>query len=109
MNAVVRSYAIVWREGNGGRYTGRLEILAGGLHLEGRSPNGGRRSRQIDFGDLSSVRIGRVESERISGHRTLVLERERDGPLFVLGLSGLGVLHELADLVGAAIESAKRT
>jgi hypothetical protein len=95
------SYAVVWRENAGPRYVGRLELSGESAHLEGRSPVHRWRSRWIRLEDVSEVRIGRSESERIGGRRSLVLELWH-GPRFVVShLGGDDALHELADLLSA--------
>lgn len=101
MPAPAQSYAVVWREGDGRRYTGRLDVHVRSLHLEGRSSTDRWRSRWVRFGAVSSVRIGRAESERIAGRRTLVVELADGVQLEISDLGSENVLYELADLLAA--------
>jgi len=101
------SYAVVWRESAGPRYVGRLELSGERAHLEGRSPVDRWRSRWIRLEDISEVRIGRSESERIAGRRSLVVELSH-GPQFVIShLGGDDALHELADILSAPIDGGR--
>jgi hypothetical protein len=93
------SYAVVWEEGGGRRYTGRLDILEAGVHLEGRSTRDRWRSRHIAFSQLRGVRVGRTEAERIDGRRSLVLDLSGSHPMRILALGGTHLLSELTDLL----------
>ncbi len=76
-------------------------------HLEGRSPVDRWRSRWIRLEDISEVRIGRSEPERIAGRRSLVVELSH-GPRFVIShLGGDDALHELADLLSAPTDGGR--
>ena len=101
------SYAVVWREGEGPRYLGRLERSGERAHLEGRSPVDRWRSRWIRLEDISEVRIGRSEPERIAGRRSLVVELSHGPRLVISHLGGDDALLELADLLSARTDGGR--
>ena len=90
------SYAVTWQRGEQATRAGRLELLPGGLTLEGSGTNGAA-SETIDFGDLLDVRIGRATSDRLSGRQTLVLERRGGAPIRIASIVQPGVITELAE------------
>jgi len=90
------SYAVTWQRGEQETRAGRLELLPGGLTLEGSGTNGAA-SETIDFGDLLDVRIGRAASDRLSGRQTLVLERRGGAPVRIASIVQPGVISELAE------------
>jgi len=90
------SYAVTWQRGEQETRAGRLELLPGGLTLDGSGTNGAA-SETIDFGDLLDVRIGRAASDRLSGRQTLVLERRGGAPVRIASVVQPGVIAELAE------------
>jgi hypothetical protein len=54
----------------------------------------------VPYSGLREVRIGRSREERLNGHPALVLAR-RDAPSVQVEPLGVGLLHELADLLAA--------
>jgi hypothetical protein len=90
------SYAVTWQHGEEATRSGRLELLPGGLALEGSGANGAA-SETIDFGDLLDVRIGRARSDRLSGRQTLVLERRGGEPVRIASVVQPGIISELAE------------
>ena len=89
-------YAVVWRTGEGPTSSGKLELGADDLVLQGSGEPGGLR---IPFEELSSVEIGRGTAERINGDKSLVLERHSCERVLVAALGGVGLLRELTDLL----------
>lgn len=90
------SYAVTWQDGEQLSRSGRLELVPGGLSLEGSGANGAA-SETIEFGDLVDVRIGRARSDRISGRQTLVLERRGRAPVRIASVVQPGIITELAE------------
>ena len=97
-----RSYAVTWQQGEQATRSGRLELLPGGLSLEGAGANGAA-SETIDFGDLLEVRVGRAASDRLSGRQTLVLERRGGAPLRIASVVQPGVITELAERLASRL------
>lgn len=90
------SYGVVWREGTLPLASGKLELRADALHLDGMA--GGRHvSREVAYDSLVTVRIGRSAAERISGRPSLVLERHSGLPIAIASVSQPGVVAELAE------------
>jgi hypothetical protein len=89
-------YAVVWRTGEGAISSGRLELGADELVLQGSGKPEGFR---IPFDELASAEIGRGASDRINGEKSLVLERDSCERVLVAVLGGVGLLGELTDLL----------
>jgi hypothetical protein len=90
------SYGVVWREGTLPLASGKLELRADAVHLDGMA--GGRPvSREIAYESLTTVRVGRSAAERISGRPSLVLERRSGLPIAIAIVSQLGALAEIAE------------
>jgi hypothetical protein len=89
-------YAVVWRTGDGPTSSGRLELGADELVLQGSGEPEGFR---IPLDELSSVEIGRGAGDRINGEKSLVLERHSCERVLVAALAGVGLLGELTDLL----------
>ena len=89
-------YAVVWRTGDGPTSSGKLEVGDDHLVLEGSDEPDRLR---IPFDELTSVEIGRGTAERISGDKTLVLERHSCERVLVAALGGVGLLGELTNLL----------
>jgi hypothetical protein len=96
------SYAVTWQQDEQATRSGRLELLAGGLALEGAGANGAA-SETIDFGDLVDVRIGRASSDRLSGRQTLVLERRGGAPVRIASVVQPGIITELAERLASRL------
>jgi len=108
-----RSYAAVWREGDGPTFTGKVELGATAVRFAGSAPQDGRvYVRELQYGSLAAVRIARAPEERLAERPTLVLECRTGGAIRVVGLNGVGLVGELAELLAAlsseAEESAQR-
>jgi hypothetical protein len=90
------SYAVVWEDGNGTAFAGKLELGDGLLRLDGLSPAGARSRLVLRFEELGAVRSAR-RTERLGGRPTLLVERPGHGPLKLVSVGGSGLLPELAD------------
>jgi hypothetical protein len=90
------SYGVVWREGTLPLASGKLELCADALRLDGMA--GGRpTSREIAYESLTTVRVGRSAAERIAGRASLVLERRSGLPIAIACVSQLGALAEIVE------------
>jgi hypothetical protein len=94
------SYSVVWREGQGPLARGKLEFLSKQLRLDGMGPTS-TASREIDYGDLAGVRVGRAAADRIDGRPSLVLERRGAGPLAIASVVEPGMVGELVERLTA--------
>lgn len=91
----------MWREGSLPIGSGKLELLATALRLDGMA--GGRpAARQITYESLTTVRVGRSATERISGRPSLILERRNGLPITIASISQPGVVAEIAERLAAA-------
>jgi hypothetical protein len=92
------SYGVVWREGTGPLGRGKLELHPGLLRLDGLAATG-PACREIAYGDLALVRVGRAPADRISGRPSLVLELHGGDSLAIASVSQPGVVGELAERI----------
>ncbi|MGH9322383.1 MAG: hypothetical protein ACRD3V_21170 [Vicinamibacteria bacterium] len=90
-------YAVLWREGKGSIYAGKVELDPGALRLEG-SCHGRRRSfRTIRYEDLAGVSLTRAPEERLFGKLTLILELREGAAVDIAALNRLGTVRELEE------------
>ena len=94
-------YAVVFREGASAPTAGRLVVEDERLLLVGRRGEG-RVELSVAYAELREVRIGRSPGERLNGCPALVLERGNGPPVQIEPL-GVGLLHELADLLAVLV------
>ncbi|HEX2287703.1 MAG TPA: hypothetical protein VHK46_04255 [Gaiellaceae bacterium] len=90
------SYAVTWQEPDGDRHSGRLELDADALRLEGRNGDG-RRTKVVRYGDLKEFRLARSSGDRVQGRPTLVLELTNGSELKLASVAQPGIVAELAD------------
>jgi hypothetical protein len=91
-----RSYGVVWREGDSDLTTGKLELLPAGVRLEGRES-----SRQIPYGRVSNVHIGRLPDERIDGRPSIVLEQFGGPAITIATVAQTSLVGEIAERLAA--------
>ena len=91
------SYAVSWRDAEGRVTGGELELGADRLRLEGADRDGTPVAREIPYGEITSVRIGRSGTERIDGRSTVVIEPRRGLALVVTSAVGFGTVQEIAE------------
>lgn len=99
------TYAVTWEEKDSRPHSGRLELGPRGVTFEAVD-NGEARtpiSREIPYGDVTEVRIGRSEAERIGGRPTLVVERRAAGPVRIASVVQAGIVSELAERLAARV------
>ena len=94
---MMSTYAVKWREPDGGTCIGSLAFGRRTLRLEGRRPGGDVIDRQIGYEELRGLRIGRQGSERLDGRPALVVERADGQYLVTSAGTGVGVLYELIE------------
>jgi hypothetical protein len=99
-------YAVVWREPGGSLVRGGLTLEPTELSLHGRSEDGSRVVRRIRYAEVAGVEVGREPAERLDDRPTLVLE-QRSGERLRMGVTGAGLLFELADLLASLLGQAE--
>ncbi|MDX6487281.1 MAG: hypothetical protein QOF43_2434 [Gaiellaceae bacterium] len=100
------SYGVVWREGEQPLARGKLELLARVLRLEGMAGSE-PTTREIRYGDLGEVRIGRTNAERIDGRPSLVLAPSVGATLSIASVAQqTGIVAEIAERLTAFVFSA---
>jgi hypothetical protein len=92
-------YAVAFRIGQGARAAGALVIDQDRLQLEGRTADGAVEL-SVPYAELVEVRIVRGPEELLNGRPALLLARQ-DRPPVQVEPFGIGLLHELADLLVA--------
>jgi hypothetical protein len=100
-------YAAVWQERDAPVCAGLVEVGPQSLRLAGISPDSRVLERELGYGDLTGVRVGRAPEERLRGLPVLVLELGAT-TVEVGTLNGLGTLSELAELVARRFLEATR-
>jgi hypothetical protein len=94
------TYAVSWDESNGSSGSGRLELGAEALLLEGRDGNGGVRRTAL-YRDISGFRIARAPNERLQGRPTLIVDFAGGESVRIAGVDQLGIVSELASQLSA--------
>ena len=92
----MESYAVLWSAPSEPVEAGKLELEPAGLQFEGSAG-----SRQVSYGEIEAVHVGRVGPERLGGRPALVLDLVAGGPLRIGSINGAGLLHELDERLGA--------
>ncbi|HET7857213.1 MAG TPA: hypothetical protein VFL41_12225 [Gaiellaceae bacterium] len=90
------TYAVSWQERPGDMSSGKLELRPRGIAFEG-SNGTGSRSAEVEYREISAIRIARVPAERIAGRPTLVVERRGAPPIRIASVAEAGIVSELAE------------
>jgi hypothetical protein len=90
-----RSYAISWQEANESLHSGKLELRASGLTLDGGN-GAGPASILIPYGDLVGLKFA-PGHERLAGRPTLVLGRRGGDDIRIASVGSAGVISEVAE------------
>lgn len=91
-----RSYAVVWREGDSPLARGKLELLSTSIRLDGLVESR-PLVREMPYETLTSVRVGRMSSDRLDGRPSLMLEQRSGGPISIASVAESGAVAELAE------------
>lgn len=100
------TYGVVWREGEAPLCRGRLELLPDALLLDGVS-GAAPAVREIDYKELSKVRVGRAKADRLDGRPTLVLDLVSGERVVIASVAQSGIAAELADRLASATSGAQ--
>jgi hypothetical protein len=98
----MRSYAVIWRLGDGPVSAGKLVLGTTGLQLETGAPGGRLSAQRIRYADLASVDKA-TTAERLHGRPTTVVRRKERAPLAISALDGPGSAHELGERLAEAL------
>jgi hypothetical protein len=90
------SYAVTWQSGASSGHSGRLDLGPYALVLDG-GDGGGEIRETVSYDQLVHVRIGRSANDRLSGLRTLVLERRTGSLIRIAAFREPGAIAELAE------------
>lgn len=94
---MLRSYAVVWCEGEGPVYVGKVELGDRHLTLEGSSRPGRLTLHKLFYEDIEGVEIARGARDRIDGRVALVVRQRKGESLRIASVLGFGTLRELEE------------
>jgi hypothetical protein len=97
-----RSYAVLWREGEGPVSAGELVLGPTSLRLETGARRERLSSRILQYAELSAIEHA-APSDRIFGRPTALIERRGRKRVSIAALDGLGVAHEIAERLAARV------
>jgi hypothetical protein len=95
------SIPVICFEDGGPPLAGRLDVGDDGLHLDGGSRDR-RRTRDLGFAEIASVRVGRRNGDRIAGRRAVHLDLVGGSSVSFVGFDRPGALHDLAERLETA-------
>jgi hypothetical protein len=95
----METYAVVWREGSGPTYMGRLELGAVALLLDGSGDGGSLARHRISYSDMAGIRIGRSSADRLNGSPSVILDRRAGPPVSIAAVNGLGRIFDLGGVI----------
>jgi hypothetical protein len=90
------TYAVIWQQRNGSEGTGRLELGASALSLEGRN-EGLPVHVGLPYDDVHSFRLARANGDRLAGRATLVLDLAGGETMRIASIAQPGIVSEVAD------------
>jgi hypothetical protein len=99
---------VAWRGSDGAVARGSAQLEDSGLVLFGSGENGVVTRRRIALAEIETVRIGRAQSERVHGTRSVVLGLRGGGEVSVAPI-GAGQVFELAELVAELSAAEKQS
>jgi hypothetical protein len=91
-----RSYAVLWREGDGPVSAGKLVLGPTSLRLDTGSGRGRTSSKVLRYTDLTSVERARP-AERIRSRPTAVVNGVGESSLSIAAFDGVGSIREIVD------------
>jgi hypothetical protein len=96
-----RTYAVSWREQDGGLYAGKLELAPASLRLEGANNGHDPITRELWYEDLLGLHVGRSEADRLEGRPSLMLELREGHSVKIAGVAQPGIVSEIAEQLTA--------
>jgi hypothetical protein len=101
-----RSYAVIWRTGDGPVRPGKLVLGASGFRLETGAPGGRSTTEGIRYGDLELVEKA-SQAQRLHGRPTTLVKRSERDPLAIAALDGPGFAHEITERLARAARAGR--
>ena len=92
-------YGVAWRGPDGREACGSLVLDGAELVLRGSGADGSVERVHVPLIEVSGVRIGRSEEDRVRGERSVVIELREGGKISIAPIGAAGAVFELADLV----------
>ena len=93
-----RSYAVIWRTGDGPIKPGKLMLGTSSFQLETGTPDGRSTTEGIRYADLATIEMA-PSAQRLRGLPTTLLTRPRHEPMTIAALDSPGSAHEIAELL----------
>lgn len=90
------TYAVTWQESDDALHSGKLELRASGLSLEGSGNGSGVATLLVPYGEVLRMRVA-PSHERLDGRSTLVLDRRGKGLLRIASVAQPGIISEVAE------------
>jgi hypothetical protein len=100
-----KSYAVLWRAGDGPVNAGKLVLGPTSLRLDTGSGSGRASSKVIRYADLTSVAHA-VPVDRIRSQPTAVLSRSTRHGLSIAAVDGMGSVREIVERLNACVPRA---
>jgi hypothetical protein len=97
-----RSYAVIWRSGDGPVRPGKLVLAPASLQVETGAPSGRLSALRIRYADVASVEKA-APGERLRGRPTTLVRRREREPLASATLDEPGSAHELMERLTRAL------
>jgi hypothetical protein len=91
-----KSYAVLWRDGDGPISAGKLVLGPTSLRLEAGSGPGRASSKVVRYADLTGVAQA-VPSDRIRSQPTAILSRSTREGLSIAAVDGMGSVREIVE------------
>ncbi|HEY8193109.1 MAG TPA: hypothetical protein VIF36_04220 [Gaiellaceae bacterium] len=95
------TYAVSWKEPGGSPGSGRLELGAHALTLEGQNGSSSV-SLAYRYRDISGVRVARAADDRLQDRPTLIVDLAGAGSLRIASVAQPGIVSELASRLSDA-------
>ena len=102
-----RSYAVIWRTGDGPVSPGKLVLGVTSFRLETGAPSGRSTTEGIRYADLDSIENASA-AQRIHGRPTTLVKRLEREPVAIAALDGPGSAHEIAEQLARAVQETAR-
>ncbi|MEX0816384.1 MAG: hypothetical protein WD027_02975 [Gaiellales bacterium] len=93
------SHAVLWRKGSGPIYSGKVELGAHGLRLEGLCHGRQRSVTTIRYEDLVGLSLTRSPARCVYGKLTLMLELRGGGAVGITSRDGFATVRELEERI----------